>query len=302
MEKNIIFHIDGGFGKNIMATAVVKAMKKQYPDRNIIIVTAWEDAWTNNPNVHRIYRFGQQTYFFDTYIKGCDSLVFMHDPYHSEDYIFKKKGLIEIWCNLFGIRYNNEMPELFITPREIDFARNKYALTAKPIFLMQTFGGGGNQESQYSWSRDLPFQTAQDIADYFSKDYRVIQVKREDQLGLNGVEPITAPFRHLFIILLYSQKRLFIDSFMQHAAAAFGIPSIVTWVTNEPKVFGYDMHTNIISGVPEEYDTKKYSYLEPYNITGAVSEFPYATTNLFNTEAIIQELLKDIQYKVPYVL
>ena len=32
MKKYIVFHIEGGIGKNIMATAVVKAIKKQHPD------------------------------------------------------------------------------------------------------------------------------------------------------------------------------------------------------------------------------------------------------------------------------
>jgi len=38
-KKYLVFHIEGGIGKNIMATAVVKAVKKQHPDREIIVVS-----------------------------------------------------------------------------------------------------------------------------------------------------------------------------------------------------------------------------------------------------------------------
>ena len=31
-EKYLIFEISGGHGKQIMATAVIRALKKQYPD------------------------------------------------------------------------------------------------------------------------------------------------------------------------------------------------------------------------------------------------------------------------------
>ena len=32
MNKYVIFHIDGGCGKNIVATSVVKSIKSAYPD------------------------------------------------------------------------------------------------------------------------------------------------------------------------------------------------------------------------------------------------------------------------------
>ena len=34
---NVIFSIDGGLGKSIMATAVLKAIKKQYSKANILV-------------------------------------------------------------------------------------------------------------------------------------------------------------------------------------------------------------------------------------------------------------------------
>jgi AAA+ superfamily predicted ATPase len=37
-DKNIIFHVEGGIGKNIMATAVAAAIKKKYPERDIITI------------------------------------------------------------------------------------------------------------------------------------------------------------------------------------------------------------------------------------------------------------------------
>lgn len=39
---NIIFSIQGGMGKSIMATAVCKAIKKQYPDSTLIVVTGYQ--------------------------------------------------------------------------------------------------------------------------------------------------------------------------------------------------------------------------------------------------------------------
>ena len=50
-DKFIIFHTEGGHGKQVMATAVVRAIKKQYPDYKIVVVTAWDGPFFNNPDV-----------------------------------------------------------------------------------------------------------------------------------------------------------------------------------------------------------------------------------------------------------
>ena len=53
MDKHIIFHVEGGIGKNIMATAVAEAISKAHPDRKLIVVAAWAAVWVNNPHIER---------------------------------------------------------------------------------------------------------------------------------------------------------------------------------------------------------------------------------------------------------
>ena len=295
----IIFHIEGGLGKNIAATAVAKAIKKKHPEKELIIVTAWEEPWHNNPDIYRIYKFGTLNYFYDDFVKDKDSMIFMHDPYHTTPHIYGTEHLIKTWCELFDIPYDNEQPEIFLTPREIDYAKNQILVgIQKPILLIQT--NGGQQDLPYSWNRDLPMQLAQEIVNANAEKYHVIQIKSEKQLALNNVQHLTRPFREVFAVMLFSQKRLFIDSFAQHAAAALGLPSVVTWITNKPNVFGYDMHDNIVSDVEETYKTTKYSYLSPYNITGAINEYPYDTRQLFDINKIMDALAQDKESYVKY--
>ena len=52
---NILFQIDGGLGKSIMATAMVKVIKKRYKNANLIVVTAYPDVFLNNPSVSKVY-------------------------------------------------------------------------------------------------------------------------------------------------------------------------------------------------------------------------------------------------------
>lgn len=39
--KNAIFHIEGGVGKHVAASAVIASYKKAKPKNNIIVVCAW---------------------------------------------------------------------------------------------------------------------------------------------------------------------------------------------------------------------------------------------------------------------
>ena len=67
-DKYLIFHVEGGLGKNIASTAVVTHLKKKYPDRRIIVVSPYPEIFLNNKYIYRVYRFGATPYFYDDYI------------------------------------------------------------------------------------------------------------------------------------------------------------------------------------------------------------------------------------------
>ena len=56
-------------------------------------------------------------------------------------------------------------------------------------------------------------------------------------------------FRSIAILLQLSKKRLLMDSFTQHLAAAMNVKSTVCWVTTKPEVFGYKLHDNIFKKI-----------------------------------------------------
>jgi hypothetical protein len=133
----------------------------------------------------------------------------------------------------------------------------------------------------------MPIEIAQGIANFFSKSYRILHIRREDQPALQNVEPLILPHRELYAVFTFSKKRLFIDSFSQHAAAALGLKSTVCWIVNQPKVFGYDKNTNILPNADVINEFNKYSYVEKFDISGQVQQFPYNTVNLFDINEII---------------
>lgn len=289
-DKYIIFECQGGHGKNIVATAFIRAIKKKYPDRKIIVVTPWDFTFFNNPNVFRIYKHDELKYFKDDYIND-DTIIMKHDPYNETNHILRKEHLTESWCDLFDVPYGGYKPEIYLNPRELEIARDKIKPDGRPIMLLQTHGGGGgnNQYSKKSWYRDMPIQIAQNLVDYFSKKYRILHIRREDQPALNNTELLQLPLRELYGVFPLSIKRLFIDSFAAHVAAALDLPSTVCWIGNDHKVFGYPEHKNIYPSAKIINNFNKYTYLVD-DISGNIQQFPYDNINVFDINEIVKAL------------
>ena len=106
MEQYSLFHIEGGLGKHVAATAVAKCRKNNHPDRKLIVVCAYPEVYLNLKFIDRVYRIGNTPYFYDDYIKDKDMLIFKHEPYFTTDHIVKRKPLIQNWCNLYDLEYN----------------------------------------------------------------------------------------------------------------------------------------------------------------------------------------------------
>ena len=230
-------------------------------------------------------------YFYDDYIKDKESLIFKHEPYFTSDHINKKLPLIVNWCKLLGLEYNGEQPSLSFNLRQQQIAHNKWARD-KPVMVIQTNGGPlQEQPFPYSWTRDIPFDVAQKLVDHFSKYYHIIQICRDKSNVLNNVEAFFESMSNmeLFSLLAYSQKRILIDSCLQHASAAMGLQSTVLWVGTSPIVFGYNLHNNIIATLPTTVKLPD-SYLFDYNFNGTVHECPMFDTNIFDINEIIESL------------
>jgi ADP-heptose:LPS heptosyltransferase len=294
MKKNIIFTIDGGLGKSIMATAVLSAIKKQYPNDYIIVITGYPDVFVGNPNVNKVLNHTQTNGLYKKHIMNKDCLVLVADPYSQSDYIMESKHLIEIWCDMFGVKYNGEKPELFISKSEKQYFE-KFYKTDKPILAIQTNGGGLGQPLQYSWTRDLPENVVHEVIQHFKHDYTILHIKREDQPSYPDTLQALDSFRSIAILLSLSKKRLLIDSSAMHLAQAMGLSSVVTWVGTSPKVFGYDNNINIIANPETRIVNTEHNFYTKHLLFEDLSTIPYNSLDeIFDIEEIIESIKKEV--------
>jgi hypothetical protein len=291
-EKYFIWHIQGGLGKNIAGTALIKDIKAKYPDRKLIMVTSWPEVFLNNSDVDRIFQLGQSPYFYEDYIEGKDVIISKHEPYNQSDHITKKKHLVHNWCDLMDIEYKKQLP--VILPNYPQGMLLGLWERPKPIMVIQT--GGGPMEGQrysYSWTRDMPLEVAQEIVKKYYQQYHIIQVTRPDGYPLDNVERLDQKMSNmeLFSLLVKAEKLVLIDSCLQHAAAALNKKSTVLWVGTSPKVFGYKMHTNLEANLPKRANQLIGSYTFDFQFENNIHECPYMDVKqIFDVNTILSNI------------
>jgi hypothetical protein len=299
MEKYVVFHVEGGLGKNVASTAVIKNIAEKYKDRKLIVMASFPEVFLNNPYVHRVYRLGMTPYFWDDYISGQDTIILRREPYFETSHIMQKTPLHETWHKMYELPYNKEkdLPELYMNmiQSEMPITWNRQ----RPILLLHTNGGPLMDGAPiYAWSRDMPRYVAESIVQQFGQQYHIIQIVKHASQAIQSpmVEVVDRTMSNfeLFSLVRASAKRVLIDSCLQHAAAAYKLPSTVLWIGTHPEMFGYSMHTNIVAKEPVGNVKKIDASYFDYSLDGQFHECPYnSPEEMFDVNEIIKAINKN---------
>jgi hypothetical protein len=247
-QKYIIFNSIGSLEKDLIGTAVIHSIKLQYPNHSIVVVSNNPDVWLHNPNVYRVYRVGNLAYFYDDYVNGKESIILWQDPYSTDDYLQRRKHIIEIWCELCGVQFRKTKPQLFFTQREQEVTKKILGLDrpTKQIFVIQTHSENV-PELPYFWTRDIPSKIAREVvSNMISKGYHVLHLRYGKEPVLPDSQSFNLNVRQMFCAINFSDARLFINSFAPHVSAALGKKSVVFWVAQDPILSGYPINQNLI--------------------------------------------------------
>lgn len=296
--KYAVFHIEGGIGKNIVATNIVRNIKTTHPDRELVVVSPYPEIFLNNPNVYRVYKIGMCPYFYDDFIKDKESKIFKHEPYNSDGVINRTQNLVKAWAESLSLELDKIKPEIFFNDIEETNVQLLYSkvFQGKPIIALQINGGlavDKVNQVNFNWYRDLPPQLAQKLVNEFKNKYTFIQIKLPNQVGIDGALPVDSlSLREVLLLLSKCDGAVCIDSFVQHAMAAFGKESLVFWIGNSSKVFGYETHKNVVTKLKFEEQNIE-GYLEPYPLLTQGYQCPksYNASKIFTYKEVKDSFL-----------
>ena len=297
-DKYVVFHVEGGLGKNVAATAVIKSIAEKHKDRKLVVMASFPEVFLNNPYVYRVYRLGMTPYFWEDYINNKDVIVLRREPYFETSHITQSTPLHETWHKMYDLPYDKEkdLPELYM-----NMIQNEMPLVwqrPRPILLLHTNGGPlMDGTAIYAWSRDMPRYVAEAIIQNYGQQYHIIQICKHQSQAIQSpmVEVVDKQMSNfeLFSLVRASAKRVLIDSCLQHAAAAFRLPSVVLWIGTHPEMFGYKMHSNVKSKPPVgNVKNIDGSYFD-YQLDGQFHECPYnSPEEMFDANEILKLVSK----------
>lgn len=292
MEKFIVLEVAGDASKNIVATTLLKPLQEKYPDRKIVIVADYPDFFVNNPLCYVCYKVGNHPNFYHTYIEGKDTIIIAQDPYKVSDYIRGKIHLSEAWFRVAGLEYDPKYikPDIRLNPIYKETAQGYFKHYKKPLMVIETHAY--RNDKTYNWHTDMPNQLVQNLIVFYQPDYDIIQITNHlDQRVSQHITTITQDnvhFLEMCFVLQLADKRILVDSFLQHVSAAWDLKSTVLWNSNHPNKLGYSIHDNVLprDGGKDNFVNMK-GYLDLFaSESKDLSDFPYNNMDFFDLEEI----------------
>jgi len=301
--SKLVLVVTGGIGRNIMGTAVVRALKKAWPKKDIVVMAGCPEVFGKNPNIQRVHNMGRPSYIYEDYFQKNKSMVMSVEPYQHLEYTLRTKHFIDCWCDLLGIEPAGIEPEVYYNLSEVEMAKDYLSKFDKPMVLFQHQGGKVPEEPNKKarliaksgmYKRNLPENVAQQVTDgLIERGYMVGSVGHPNQFLPKGAEQVKFPIRAIVALVPHVAGVLTIDSFLLHASACYkGVtPTVALWGGTNPQVLGYPWHRNIVRQV---CDTpmchRPNSYLWDFEESGFLWDCPHNDICMnYKAEDILKE-------------
>lgn len=218
-STNLLLHINGGLGKVIMASAVIRSYKKAYPNSKIIVVSGYPEVFVNNPDVYKNFPY-QTPYLWQDYYGNPDWKVSAHDPYMEDSWIKnERKHLITTWCNLLEVPCSQHSPLLFFSSPEVDELQAMVRVD-KPLIVVQSTGGA--HPASRSWTRNPPLSEFDDYLGTFMETHFILHLCLNETPVLKNCHQRVDNLnrRQAMALVHYAAEFIGIDSYGMHARMA----------------------------------------------------------------------------------
>ncbi len=280
-----LFYVNGGLGKNILATALLPYIKEKY-DNKIVVVASWIEPFKEHPLVDKFFKATSTFNIYDDIVKKA--IILKSEPYDSHYFIHKQKNLITSWLYQLNLIDNKTTidPQPFVTKAQqiiLDTINEQFETIEKP-FLIQPFGGTiFNNETAYQKSfeqtRNMSESFLAKAIDKIKENYTPVIIQSKPHRSFHNAINANLNEYQLVQLASFGYPALLIDSSMQHAYAAFNNPATVIWSGTSPDLLGYRLHKNIrVNNCLEPECHRPYSFLGDMLDNHQTWQCPYGKT------------------------
>jgi len=215
-----------GLGDILMTTAIIKQIKKKYPNSLLTYSTKPEGKaiLANNPNVDNLKTESYNKVVLEDDLQNYDEHFFLGKM--TEDYLDKRnqQPRVDSMAEMFDIKLDSKLPEIYLTEEEKDLVSDY--IDVKKFNIVICIEG---LERYRNWRIDYLNEL---VSKFDSKNYNLILVGNK-KIEVEGVLNLTGKttIRQLFGIISQVDLVVTMDNFVSHIAAAFNIKEIIMYTT-----------------------------------------------------------------------
>ena len=291
MAKKCVVTVEGGLGKNVMFTAVLKELAKKY--EKIYVLSPYFDVFKACPYVTDAFPMGQVAMLYQQLCLDEDCDVLWKEPYTNQKFIKKQVHLFDAWAEELGINLSGKAMDMVPCIERYDELPNVplqvnellRQLNGQKFILVQFCGGQSPLTPQFDdKGHPTPYSDhneglkrnyykGQELIDLLHREYpqhRILHFALPNEPNYNGADKVQAPYLVFHELCKHADKVVCTDSSLQHLATGVCKDVTVIWGETRPEHFGYSCNKNICA----KNVMNSQPYFRPLGASPAVVDFP----------------------------
>jgi ADP-heptose:LPS heptosyltransferase len=243
---------DGGVGDAICATPMIESAKKNFPNKTIVVGSAYAEMLEGNPNIDHLYSLGYPGDLFERWVKPLKQYgsVIKRDIYNECAHKLFPGPLSMIWCHLYNVPYTSDDCKIYLTDREDYEARQFLSTFPRPVIIIHPSGARllFDPKTQITPNKDWFPENWEILVNELNKEYDIIQVGGKQEVEIPGVTTYlmgSTSLRQTAALLKNCLTYVCIDSFVGHCGAGVGKRGVVLFGRSNPYIAGHALNKNI---------------------------------------------------------
>ena len=291
MAKKCVVTVEGGLGKNVMFTAMLKELAKKY--EKIYVLSPYFDVFKACPYVTDAFPMGQVSTLYQQLCLSDDCDVLWKEPYTNQKFIKKQVHLFDAWAEELGITLSQKamdmVPEIS-KYTELPLVKTQTEellkqLNGQKFILIQLCGGQSPLAPQLDKDGKLipyndhneglkrNYYRGQELVEKKKKTYpehRILHFALPNEPSYEGADKVQAPYLVFHELCKHADKVVCTDSSLQHLATGVCKDVTVIWGETRPEHFGYSCNKNICA----KNVMNSQPYFRPLGASPAFVDFP----------------------------
>jgi len=244
-RQAIILVVQGGAGDVLASTPMIRGLRREYPDDELVVLATHAHLLENNSNIDKLISFEitrELRSIYDTYIHGNNRIRFLKHHFLYDSYMDTTAAdadcLPEFICKVYGTEYDGNRLDYVVTPYEREAATAFMKQFDKPVVLLHLTG--------ILPMKSLDFDKVFPIVKKYQKDYAFVQIgKANDQPMKDVHNALGMPMRDTISLMPHAKTSILIESVFAHCSNALGLSSVVVFKSTSPDFFGYTNNFNV---------------------------------------------------------